>query len=245
MISILKPQNERNPVEEAQKEHLNMRVYMRDVVLGSNDGLVSIFALVLGVVGGGMTLINIFLAGLAGTIAGAISMALGEYLSTKSQEEVFDSEMELEKLHIEHDFEREKEELYSIYRRKGFEGKLLDQIVEKISGNEEVMLDEMMINEFGVLEEERRSPYIAATLSGVSFTIGSLPAFLPFLFVSTISSGIILAGTLSCLALFLVGLLKGYITRFNAVKLGLENLVLGVIAGAITYYIGFLVGGAI
>jgi len=232
-------------VEDAKKEHLAMRVYFRDVILGTNDGLVSIFALVLGVAGGGLSLLDIFLAGLAGTVAGAISMALGEYLSTKSQEEVFDSEKNLERLHIKFDFEREKQELYEIYREKGLDGDLLHDVVNRISTNEEVMLNEMMINEFGVLEEERRSPYIASTLSGLSFTLGAIPAFLPFLFVSSIMAGVIFAGIFTCLALFIVGYTKGYLTRMNRLFLGAETLILGVLAGIITYAIGFVVGVAV
>jgi len=229
----------------AQREHLTMRNYMRDVILGSNDGLVSIFALVLGVAGSGFIARDIFLAGLAGTIAGAISMAIGEYLSTKSQEQVFDSEKELELLHIRHDFESEKQELYDIYASKGFTGDLLERIVDHLVSNEDVMLEEMMTEEFGVLEDERRTPWIAAMLSGTSFTVGSLPSFLPFLFVATVLSGLLISGVLSLLSLFIVGAMKGYITKFNIYKLGLENLLLGALGGIVTYSIGALVGGTV
>ena len=227
---------------EATQEHLTLRNYMRDVILGSNDGLVSIFALVLGVAGGGFAPREVFIAGLAGTIAGAISMALGEYMSTKSQEQVYDSERALETLHIRHDHEREKQEIYDMYRRKGFEGDLLDQIVTVICGNESRMLEEMMVNEFGVLESERRSPMIAAVFSGFSFLAGSLPAFLPFLIVSSTTQGILWSGILSSLALFIVGWLKAMITRYSRFILGFENFLFGLIGGIVTYSIGLLVG---
>ena len=227
---------------EATQEHISLRNYMRDVILGTNDGLVSIFALVLGVAGSGFTPKQVFIAGLAGTIAGAISMALGEFMSTKSQEQVYDSEKALETLHITHDFDREKDEIYDMYRKKGFEGNLLDEIVQVICSDHERMLEEMMINEFGVLESQRRSPMVAAIFSGFSFLLGSLPAFIPFLLVSTTRDGVILSGILSSVALFIVGFIKAIITRYDRFLLGFENFLFGLMGGIVTYTIGLLVG---
>ncbi|MHA2028940.1 MAG: VIT1/CCC1 transporter family protein, partial [Candidatus Kariarchaeaceae archaeon] len=135
------------------EEHMAFRNYMRDLILGANDGLVSVFALVVGVAAGGFLPEEVLLTGIAGMVAGAISMSIGEYISTKSQEEVYDAERELEKKHIEDNFEHEVGELREFYTDKGFEGELLETIVQKIASDPEVLLKEMMMAEFGVLEE--------------------------------------------------------------------------------------------
>jgi predicted membrane protein (TIGR00267 family) len=224
------------------EEHMSLRNYMRDLILGANDGLVSVFALVLGVAGGGFGPEAVLLAGIAAAVAGAISMAIGEYLSTKSQEEVYDAERELEKLHIIHHRDHEIEELYEFYEKKGFTGDLLDQIVETIASDDEVLLDEMMMAEFGVLEQERRSPVKATLIVGAAFFVGSLPPVIPFLLVSTTLAGVLIAGIASIIGLFAVGAVKAKLTRGNIVRSGGENLILGLSGAIVTYFVGYLIG---
>ncbi|MDH5400924.1 MAG: VIT1/CCC1 transporter family protein [Candidatus Heimdallarchaeota archaeon] len=224
------------------EEHMSYRNYMRDLILGGNDGLVSIFALVLGVAGGGLLPRVIFLAGAAGAIAGAISMAIGEYLSTKSQEQVYDAEMEMERRHIEHHLDHEKEELYEFYRAKGFQGAILDEIVETIASDPEILLKEMMMAEFGVLEDQRRSPLMATIIVGIAFAIGSLPPILPFLFATSTFQGVMFSSIFSITGLFIVGGFKARITRTSILKDGMENLTLGTLGAIITYIIGFFIG---
>ncbi len=226
-------------------EHLNFRNYMRDLILGVNDGLVSVFALVLGVAGAGFLPINVLLAGIAAAVAGAISMAIGEYISTKSQEQVYDAEKELERQHIRDHLDHEIEELYEFYSAKGFEGKLLDQIVEKIASDEDVLLKEMMLFEFGVLEEERRSPIKATVIIGIAFLVGALPPIIPFIFVNETSVGILWSTIFSLFGLFMVGWIKGVLVKSNRVLDGLENFGLGAAGAAITYLIGLMVGTSV
>lgn len=227
------------------EEHMSFRNYMRDVILGANDGLVSVFALVLGVAGGGFLPREVLLAGIAAAVAGAISMAIGEYLSTKSQEEVYDAEREMEIDHIENHLEHEIDELYEFYRAKGFEGKLLDDIVETIASDEEVLLSEMMMAEFGVLEEERRDPITATIIVGIAFFIGTLPPVIPFAFVTTTMTGVWIAGIASVIGMFIVGGVKAWLVRGDIFPAGLENMSLGLIGALITYGVGFLIGATI
>ncbi len=228
--------------EELIGEHMSYRNYMRDVILGANDGLVSLFALVIGVAGGGQNPKIILLAGIAGTVAGAISMAIGEYISTKSQEEVFDAEVRVEKEHIRDYRDHEVKELTEFYREKGFEGELLEQVINKITSNEEIFLKDMMMTEFGIVEEERRSPLKATIIVGIAFLLGSALPVLPFFFVTTPISGIIIATILSTIGLFSIGGIKSFVTRSSIIKGGSENLVLGLAGALITYIIGFFVG---
>lgn len=224
------------------EEHMQFRNYMRDVILGANDGLVSVFALVVGVAAGGFIPKEVLLTGIAGIVAGAISMSIGEYISTKSQEEVFDAEKALERKHIENNMEHEVGELREFYTAKGFEGELLETIVQKIASDPEILLTEMMMAEFGVLEEERRSPITATIIVGIAFAIGSVLPVLPFFFVSSTLTGIIISSILSTIGLFTIGGLKGYVVRGNIYRAGFENFSLGAAGAVVTFIIGSLVG---
>jgi len=239
-------QSEQLPEAVPYEPHVgDSRPYMRDIILGVNDGLVSIFLLVAGVVGGGLDRDQILLAIVAGAIAGAISMGAGEYLATRSQEEVFDREIALERTHIAHHRNAEVDQLYAMFTDIGVAQSDLETVVEAFSRNDEVLLNSMKVLEFGIIETERRSPYTAMILSGVLFLGGALPSVLPFLFVESTNLGLTIAAILTAAGLFAVGAVKTVVTKTNPVKSGLENLVIAGIGGIIAYYIGALVDGAI
>ena len=216
------------------------RQYMRDIILGVNDGLVSVFLLVAGVVGGGLGARDVLLTGLAASAAGAISMAAGEYIATKSQEEVFDSERELELEHLEYHREIEIEEIRQMFGDMGLGTEDVERIVQALDKDDEAFMAVMMALEFGVIEEERRSPYTAAGLSGVLFLAGSLPSVLPFFFVDSTWLGLFIAAIGSGIALFGVGVAKTFVTRKNWVWGGTENVLIAAVGALISYGVGVL-----
>jgi VIT1/CCC1 family predicted Fe2+/Mn2+ transporter len=221
------------------------RQYWRDIILGVNDGLVSVFLLVAGVVGGGLTSDQILLTALAGSIAGAISMAAGEYLATQSQEEVFDREIALERQHIKHFREQEVEQLEEFFRDMGVRADELDGVVASFTYDDETLLNAMKALEFGIVDSERRSPYKAMFMSGGLFLVGSMPSVLPFIFVRTPTPGFLLASVLTAIGLFIVGVSKTRVTNTNPIRAGFENLIIAGIGGVIAYYVGSLVEGAV
>lgn len=216
------------------------RLYVRDIVLGVNDGLVSVFLLVVGVVGGGLAAREVLLAGLAASAAGAISMAAGEYIATKSQEEVFDSERELEIEHLEHHRDTELEEIREMFGEMGLDVDEVERIAQALDKDDEAFLKVMMALEFGVLEEERRSPYTAAVLSGLLFLAGSTPSVAPFFFVESTGLGLFIAAVISGAALFGVGVAKTFVTRKNWVWSGTENVLIATVGALIAYGVGVL-----
>jgi VIT1/CCC1 family predicted Fe2+/Mn2+ transporter len=218
------------------------RQYWRDMILGVNDGLVSMFLLVAGVVGGGLTTSQVFLTAVAGGIAGAVSMGAGEYLATKSQEEVLTSELALEQTHIIHYRQAELEQLRGMFADMGVHQDDLDGIVDAFDRSDEALLNAMKALEFGVVDSERRSPMRAMVFSAVLFFIGALSSVVPFALVSDPSTGLIWASILSAAGLFGVGVVKTAVTRTNPFISGLENLLIASIGGLIAYYIGTLVG---
>jgi VIT1/CCC1 family predicted Fe2+/Mn2+ transporter len=167
-------------------------------------------------------------------------MAAGEYVATKSQEEVFDGEMELEREHLRFHREHERNEIREMFGGMGLEPALVEEIVQSLDRDDEAFLKVMMALEFGVVEEERRSPIRAAVFSGLLFLAGSLPSVLPFFFVSEPNTGLWLAAIGSGLALFGVGALKTVTTRKNPVWSGLENMAIAAGGAVLSYAIGRL-----
>ncbi len=232
--------------EAPYQEHIGpRRQYIRDVILGVNDGLVSIFLLVAGVVGGGLNADQVLLTSVAGAIAGSISMAAGEYMATKSQEEVFEAEMALEKIHLRDHREYERRELHEMFGDLGVPADRLDELVEIIDSSDEAMMGVMGAIEFGIVDTEKRNPYLAAVFSGLLFILGSAPSILPFVFVDDTSLGLLLAGIFAGIALFVVGAGKTLLTRKNPFVSGIENLAIGLGGGVLSYAVGRLFDVAI
>ncbi len=228
------------------RDHLGRsRQYLRDIILGVNDGLVSMFLLVAGVVGGTMTTEQVLLAGIAGALAGAISMAAGEYLATKSQDQAFQAELELEAEHLRWYRDREVEELREMFTTMGLSGDELETVVEIIDGNDEAMIQMMAGLEFGIVEHERRNPYVAAVYSGLLFIAGSLPPVLPFVFDVSPGSGLAWAAAATGIALFIVGAMKTLMTRRSMLRSGLENLAIGFGGAVLSYLVGRAFGATI
>lgn len=216
------------------------RQYWRDIILGVNDGLVSTVLLVAVVVGGGLTTEQVLLTAIGGAIAGAISMAAGEYLATKSQTEVLTREIQLERDHIRDHREMEVNQLRDMLSDLGIEGEDLNEAVEIFAKDDERLLNSMKVLEFGMVDSEERSPYAAMAVSGLLFLAGSLPSVLPFAFVDSSQAGLVIAGVLTAFGLFAVGAFKSVVTKTNPVAAGFENLTIAGVGGVLGYYVGFL-----
>jgi VIT1/CCC1 family predicted Fe2+/Mn2+ transporter len=222
-------------------EHLGRnRQYLRDMILGVNDGLVSMLLLVAGVVGGGLAPRSVLLTGIAGAIAGAVSMASGEYIATKSQDEVFQGELALERQHIREFHEEELHEMSDLLGDIGLDGSLRDEVVAHLGADDEALLKAMTALEFGVVESERRSPYRAMWMSGGLFLLGSLPSVLPFAFASSARMGLLIAAMGAIAGLLVVGAVRTWATRGAPVRAALENLLVAAGGGSIAYGVGML-----
>jgi VIT1/CCC1 family predicted Fe2+/Mn2+ transporter len=221
------------------------RQYWRDIVLGVNDGLVSMVLLVAGVVGGGLNAGQVLLTGVAGAIAGAVSMAAGEFLATKSQDEVLDAELQLERAHITHHRGQELDQLRDMFTDMGVRAEDLETVVAAFDHSDETLLNAMKALEFGVVDSERRSPYKAMLFSGVLFLLGSLPSVVPFAVFDDTGIGLLWAGILAAIGLFIVGVAKSRVTRGSALVAGGENLIIAGLGGIVAYLVGDLVGASV
>lgn len=218
------------------------RQYWRDIILGVNDGLVSMVLLVIGVVGAGLSREDVIITGIAGALAGAVSMGAGEFLATKSQDEVLASELELERTHIQHHRAMELEQLHDMFSDMGVHEEDLDTVVAAFNRSDRALLNAMKALEFGAPDSERRSPYRAMAFSGILFFLGATPPVAPFLFTSTATSGLWWACILTALGLFGVGVAKTRVTRTNPFIAGLENLAIAGFGGVIAYIVGKALG---
>lgn len=221
------------------------RQYWRDMILGVNDGLVSIFLLVVGVVGGGLETDQVLLTALAGALAGAVSMAAGEYLATKSQDQVLEAELNLERIHIRDHRQQELDQLTEMFGDMGLRDEDVDMVVAAFDRSDDAILNAMKALEFGFVESERRSPYRAMLASGALFVVGSVPVVLPFFVFDSANVALAWATVLALTGLFVVGVVKARVARHSWLTSGLENMIIAGIGGVIAWLIGSAVGTAL
>jgi VIT1/CCC1 family predicted Fe2+/Mn2+ transporter len=217
---------------------------MRAAVFGVNDGLVSNSSLVMGFAGSGAAGSTILFAGLAGLLAGAFSMAAGEYISMRSQRDAFEREIELEGIELDDDPAAEAEELALIYRAKGVDAAEAGRLATTIMRDREVALATMTREELGLDPDELGSPWSAALSSLIAFASGAAVVVLPFVFGSgpvALVTAIVLAG----LALFAVGAALGVLNGRSALRSGFRQLIAGGAAGVIVFVVGHLIGAAV
>jgi VIT1/CCC1 family predicted Fe2+/Mn2+ transporter len=227
------------------KFHLQGGELIRQITFGMNDGVVSVFALLAGLAGAGQDPKVILITLLAATVAGALSMAAGEFISSKSEADYYNHEIEQETLEIKLCPEIEKEELRKIYQNKGFEGELLDQVVEHLIKDKENWVREMVIDELGVTELIHESEIKSSLIIFVAFVLGACFPTLPYVFLIgfDLEPMVIFktATLITVVGLFLAGALKKFVTGVNWLKSGLEMLAVGFFAFSISYIIGLFI----
>lgn len=215
---------------------------LRAAVLGGNDGLVSNFSLVMGIAGATSGQSEVLLTGLAGLMAGALSMALGEWISVKSSQELYENQMQLEMEELETNPEGEEKELALIYISKGIpesqaRSMAKDIISDKDRAHEMLIQEELGIN----VEDLKGSAMEAAITSFLLFAIGAIIPVIPFFFLSGMNAVLLSAG-FSAMGLFLIG---AAITLFTGKSIwfsGFRQVFFGLAAAAITYGIGTIIG---
>lgn len=215
---------------------------LRAAVLGGNDGLVSNFSLVMGIAGATAGQSGVLLAGIAGLLAGALSMALGEWISVKSSQELHENQMQLEMEELESNPEGEMKELALINMAKGIPEKQAYQMAEELMKDKNQAYEVLVKEELGINAEELKGSAIeAAIYSFVLFAIGAIIPVLPFMFISG-ATAIIISVIVSSIGLFLIG---SAITLFTGKSIwfsGFRQVLFGLAAAAVTFGIGKLIG---
>ena len=166
---------------------------------------------------------------------------MGEYLATKSQDEVWEAELTLEKQHIRHYRQKEADQLYELLGRFGIDGEDLADAVRIFSATDQRLLRAMAVLEFGVVESERRSPYRAGLMAGGMFLVGSALPLIPFLFSPEPALGLWWSVGLTSIGLFAVGWAKTLVTNTSGVRSGLENMLVAGAGALLAWWVGRLV----
>jgi vacuolar iron transporter family protein len=218
---------------------------LRAAVLGGNDGLVSNFSLVMGIAGATAGQSGVLLAGIAGLLAGALSMALGEWISVKSSQELHENQMQLEMDELETNPEGEMQELALINMAKGIPEDQAHQMAADLMKDKNLAYEVLVREELGINAEELKgSAMEAAIYSFILFSIGAIIPVFPFMFTNGMTA-IIISVIVSSLGLFLIG---SAITLFTGKSIwfsGFRQVLFGLAAAAVTFGIGKLIGVAI
>ncbi|MBI2075878.1 MAG: VIT1/CCC1 transporter family protein [Candidatus Aenigmarchaeota archaeon] len=213
---------------------------VKNIVFGIQDGSLTSLGVVTGVTGALADNFIIILAGFVALITEAISMGAGEYISSKSEIEVYRHETELEKKEMAEVPEIEKQEIADIYRAKGFRGKLLNQIVKKITSDKHLWLDTMLREELG-FPEKFESPAKLGAIMFVTSLIGGIIPILPYLFMRA-PAALPLSVIITAAALFVTGASKTVVTKTNWLKSGIEMMLVGMLVAFAGYSIGSILG---
>jgi vacuolar iron transporter family protein len=245
-MSLLRPRNA-TPLDDEHTPaaiHRRLRAatehsYLRDFVLGAMDGTVTTFAVVAGVAGAGLPRGIAIILGLANLVADGFSMAAGNYLSTKTDRELVDRARRIEEMHVEQVPEGEREEVRQIFAAKGFEGQILDEIVNVITTDRRRWVDTMLTEELG-LRLESPSALRAAASTFAAFVIVGLIPLLPFLLGIPSDGRFVFASSAAAtgVAFLGVGIARGLVLHQSVFRAGLETLGIGGVTAALSYAVG-------
>ncbi len=216
---------------------------LRAAIFGVSDGLVSNAALIMGFAGSGVANSTVAFAGLAGLLAGAFSMAAGEYVSVAGQRDVFAREISLEAAELRQNPQDEARELALIYQAKGMDPALAQAAADKIISNPDVALDTLVREELGLDPGDLGSPVRVAGSSFAAFAVGAALPLLPFV-VTSGSVAVVVAILLTALALVTVGALVGRLSGAGVVRSAVRQFAVGAAAATVTYLIGTAIGGS-
>ncbi len=232
-------------VAKLEKRHFLGGNELRAAVLGANDGLVSNLSLVMGVAGAAVASQTILLTGLAGLVAGACSMAMGEWLSVNSSRELHQKQIDKEKSELEENPEEEKQELILIYQAKGLTEEHATELANRLMSDPDRALDTLVREELGIDPDELGgSAWTAAISSFFLFAIGAIFPVAPFMFLEG-HEAVITSLLVSGLGLLIIGMGTALFTGRGFGFSGLRQLLIGYAAAALTFTVGRIFGVSI
>jgi VIT1/CCC1 family predicted Fe2+/Mn2+ transporter len=214
--------------------------YLSEFVYGGIDGCVTTFAVVAGSVGAGLDSAIILILGFANLFADGFAMSVGAYLSTKSAKDNYNKHRKIEYWEIENMREKEIEEVREIYRQKGFEGELLEQVVAKIIEDEDRWVDVMMKDELEMIDEDK-SPLGMGLTTYLAFMLVGLIPLSVYLwdFISPVAANrFLITSVLTAVGFIIIGALKSKVNETNFVRGISETLLLGALAAIVAFYVG-------
>lgn len=219
--------------------------FLKDAVYAANDGIVTTFAVVAGVVGASLDPLIILILGFANLFADGISMASGNYLGSKSENDLYAAERAKNRKILLNNREEYKNRVARFLKEKGYTDEVVGGLAELMTQNEEFALDFVLHEEMGLAEQEESKPMKGALVTVFSFMIAGLIPLLPYIFFADSQNAFLFAVIFTAIALFLVGAARAFFIQNSWHKSGFEMLLIGGIAAAVAYGIGFIVSSLV
>lgn len=232
--------------QTGQSEKLHQTIggrYIKDIVFGANDGIITTFAVVSGVAGAGLSTKTVLILGFANLIADGISMGASNFLGSRSEEEYYRKEYEAETWEVENIPDEEREEIRRIYKAKGFKGEDLDSAVEVITSDKKRWVDVMMKEELGLIEEPKGQAGKKGLVTFVSFVIAGFMPLASYVLFFKGTRTFLLSIVITGVTLFIVGSMRTLITKRKWWLAGLEMFAVGLLASGVAYAIGAVLKG--
>lgn len=226
-------------IAQKEPEHPTSGNFLRDIVFGANDGVVTAIGFLVGISGSITNQETIVIAGILTVVAGSVSMALGNYLAVKSQKEFYDAMEKIEKWEIENKPEIEEDEIREIYSNIGFDKQAVEILTKKVVSDKNLWLAVMMRDELGLTKEQ--SPKIAGIIIGLFYLLAGIPPILPFIFIDSINLALPISLIAAIFVMVFIGLVRWHLNKGNLASKILETVVIGMIAAGI----GFAAGKAL
>ena len=223
-------------IAEREPQHPASGNFLRDIVFGANDGVVTAIGLLVGISGTMVNQSTVIIAGTLTIVAGAASMALGNYLAVKSQKEFYDSMEKIERWEMDNKPEVERDEIREIYTNMGFDKQTVETLTKKVTSDRELWLAVMMRDELGLVKEE--SPKISGVLIGLFYLLGGIPPLLPFILLSPLSRALIASIFTSIVVMALIGTIRWWLNKGSLGSKVVETITIGLLAAAIGYAAG-------
>ena len=223
-------------ISEREPQHPASGQFLRDIVFGANDGVVTAIGFLVGFASSVSNQSVVVIAGVLTIVAGAASMALGNFLAVKSQKEHYDTMEKVERWEMENKPEAEVEEIREIYTNYGFDKQSIEILTKKVTSDRELWLKVMMRDELGLTREE--SPAIAGVLIGIFYLMAGLPPLLPFIFFKPLTRALVMSLIVGVLVMALIGFLRWWLNKGSLGTKVVETIIIGLLAAGI----GFIAG---
>ena len=223
-------------IAEREPQHPTSGQFLRDIVFGANDGVVTAIGFLVGFASSVTEQSVVIIAGSLTIVAGSASMALGNYLAVKSQREHYDAMEKVEKWEIENKPEAEVDEIREIYKNYGFDKNSVETLTKKVTSDKDLWLKVMMRDELGLTREE--APTIAGILIGFFYLLAGLPPLLPFIFIKPLTRALVASIFVSILVMGFIGALRWWLNKGSFGAKVSETIAIGLIAAGIGFAAG-------
>ncbi|OGD86715.1 hypothetical protein A2164_03565 [Candidatus Curtissbacteria bacterium RBG_13_35_7] len=228
-------------IKEREPEHPFSGQFLRDIVFGANDGVVTAIGFLVGISGSIANQVIVVIAGILTIIAGAASMALGNYLGVKSQKEHFKAMEKVEKWEMRYKPDVERDEIREIYTNMGFDKPSVELLTKKVTADKNLWLKVMMRDELGLSYEENEHPIVSGTIMGFFYLLGGIPPLLPFILIKPLSRALVMSILIAVTVMAFIGFIRWFLNKGSLGRKVSETITIGIIAAGI----GFIAGEVI